>query len=194
MSPPWLVQVAAVHPGFGTAGSFNVSVQYKGPMKGGRPLVAGSAYRSDRNGRPYMYQTFAEVLSVSPASGSLAGGTVVTITGRGFPTLDLGLGDTLAVMLSGVPCAVLSSSYGTITCRSGPAPAPPAYAAAAPAGGLGGLYPGMRGAEYEFYKNTTLSPYGSSGFWQLNSTITVANKPGSYKAAIMDAMESRPSE
>ena len=184
--------MAAVHPGFGTAGSFNVSMQYDGVLKGSRPFITNSVYRFDRIGRPYMYQTFAEVLSLSPTSGSLAGGTIVTITGRGFPTLDLGLGDTLAVQLYGVACAVLSSSYSTITCRSGPAPAsaPPA----ALAGGLGGLYPGMRGAEYEFYKSTVLSPLTAATLWQLNNTITVANKPGSYKGTIMDAMESRTTE
>ena len=151
---PCAPQVAAVHPGFGTAGSFNVSVQYEGTLRGGRPLVVTSAYRYDRSARPYMYQTYAEVTSVSPSNGSAAGGTLVTITGRGFPSLDLGLGDTLAVRLYGAPCTVLYSNFSTVVCRSSPAPASPP---AAYAGALRGLYPGMRGAEYELYRNTSIS-------------------------------------
>ena len=149
-----------MHPGFGTAGSFNVSVQYEGVLRGGRPLVATSAYRYDRTTRPYMYQTYPEVTSVSPSNGSVAGGTLVTIVGRGFPSLDLGLGDTLAVRLYGVPCTVLSSNHTTVTCRSGPAPASPplSYAVA-----LKGLYPGMRGAEYELYRNTSAGEWSGGG-------------------------------
>ena len=182
-------QVAAVHPGFGTAGSFNVSVAYDGAMKGSRSGTFPQTYRYDRTGRPYMYQTYAEVYSISPTSGSLAGGTVVTITGRGFPSLDLNLGDTLSVRLNGVQCTVTSSNYSTITCRSGPAPASPPIAYASP---LGGQYPGMRGAEYEVYRNVTYS--AASQAWNLNSTVTVASNSLNYKDVIMDVLESRPTE
>ncbi len=90
--------------------------------------------------------------SVSPSNGSSAGGTIVAITGRGYPSLGLGLGDTLAVRLYGVPCTVLSSNHTTVVYRSGPAPSSPpaAYAAA-----LKGQHPGMRGAEYELYRNSS---------------------------------------
>jgi hypothetical protein len=177
-------QVASVHPGLGTAGSFNVSLQYEAGFRGARPLVHNMAYMYDRAGKPYMYQTYPVVLGVSPSNGSTAGGTLVTISGRGFPSLDLGLGDTLAVRLYGVPCAVQSSNYTTIVCRSGPAPssAPPAFAAA-----LRGQFPGMRGAEHEYYTGA-----GVPSLWQLNSTILVsAARPGSYKTVLMDAAEAR---
>ena len=181
------MQVAAVHPRFGTAGSFNVTVQFEGELRGGRAQILPQAYKYDRTGRPFVYQTYAEVASVRPSSGPLAGGTTVTITGRGFPILGLGLGDTVVVKLYGVPCSVLSSNYSTVVCRSGPAPVaqPPAYAAA-----LRGQYPGMRGAEYEFYSNVT--GLGISGLWNLNATITTESAaPGSYKTALMDVVEAQ---
>ena len=184
-----LMQMAAVHPGAGVAGSANVSVQYEGAgvLLGGSPAINQLAYRTDRRGGSYMFQTYAEISSISPSTGSRVGGTFVTITGHGFPSLDLALGDTLSVQLYGVPCAVLSSNYTTITCRSGPAPSTPpqAYATA-----INGLYPGMRGIAYEFYRNTSVS-YGAA-LLQLGTNITVANSPsGSYRAIVTDVAEGR---
>jgi hypothetical protein len=179
--------MAAAHPGAGTAGSANVSVQYEGPvMMGGRSITHPLAYRYDRQGTAYMFQTFPEVTSISPSNGSLAGGTLVTITGRGFPSLDWGLGDTLSVQLYGVPCAVLSSTYSVVVCRSGAAPSSLPIAYAAP---IKGLYPGMRGAEYEFYNTSSVSYANLTA--ALNSSITIASSPGSYKAPLMDVAEGK---
>jgi hypothetical protein len=183
-----LLQVAGVHPGLGTAGSFNVSMQYEAGFRGARPLVHNMAYLYDRAGQAYMYQTYPVVNSISPNNGSTAGGTLVTISGRGFPTLDLGLGgDTLAVKLYGVPCAIQSSNYTTIVCRSGPAPTspPPGFAVA-----LRGQFPAMRGGELEIY--TGIGAFSLANMWQLNNTITVsAARPGSFKSVLMDTAEAR---
>lgn len=113
---------------------------------------------------------FPVIDSVSPATGSLAGGTLVTITGRGFPTLNMG--DTLTISAGGAPCTVVSSSYSTVTCTTGARPAN--WAAPTP---IAGLYPGARGLEAETY-NFTLAPPPST-LWRMNtSAINQDTNPG----------------
>ena len=159
-------------------------MHFEARLRGSQPTIAPLAYLYDKSGVPYMYQQYAEVTSISPAAGSTAGGTVLTVSGRGFPDLSLGLGDRVTVLVGGAPCTVLTSSFSALTCRTAPQPAAPP-AAATP---LKGQYPGMRGAEYEFYD--TLVPFYQ--LWRLNTTnITVGSSPTStaYKAPLMDAME-----
>jgi hypothetical protein len=144
-------------PSVGTAGKLNVTMRFEASLRGGMPRSMPMSYDFDVNGVAYQYQQYAEVTAVSPSVGSTAGGAVLTISGRGFPTLSLGLNDTVVVSVQGVPCTVLSSTYSTITCRTGPQPATDPLSATP----LRGQYPGMRGIEYEFYnlsRNNPVSP------------------------------------
>lgn len=120
-------------------------------------LDACSSYLQDQFGVPYQFQLHPEVQSVQPEIGSLAGGTMLTIAGRGFPDLDfvdLGLPDaaakqgssTISILVAGVPCRVVSSSYLEMKCVTGAAPggAMPVQKA------ISGTYPGYRGIYYDF--------------------------------------------
>jgi hypothetical protein len=62
-----------------------------------------------------------EITGISPTSGSMAGGQLVTISGTGFST------DIAAVraIIAGVPCAVESATPTAIECRTGPVEAAP---------------------------------------------------------------------
>ena len=94
-----------------------------------------------------------------------AGGTLITITGRGFPTLSAGLGDTVDVVVAGVPCAVQTSTYHSATCITGADPL-----TSLPAASIKGLFPGSRGIEYAFFNRcvTIIFPFflgPSQIFW-----------------------------
>ncbi|KAG2448780.1 hypothetical protein HYH02_006132 [Chlamydomonas schloesseri] len=190
--------------GLGTAGNMNLTVSFGGNAYGSQPYVARSAYRTGLSDNlPYMYQQYAEVISVSPQTGSRAGGTVVTITGRGFPTLTPGSTETVAVTVAGAPCRVLSSNFTTVLCETGPAGAVvPGYRAPVPAGGLKGLYPAMRGVEYELYNasaNASCSPYTVSGdavnyLWRFNNTIKLSDCPNSYSRILTGVWEAPPED
>ena len=90
-----------------------------------------------------MFQLHAEVTSVSPAVGSLVGGTVLSITGSGFPSLSaLTSGTASAVVTAmGQPCAVITSNFSMLQCMLPAQVATPANASLP----VGGKYPGMRG-------------------------------------------------
>ena len=188
--PPFPILPSAApppQPGVGTAGNFNVTVQFEGSLIGSFPLATRLAYSYDVTGTPYLYQQYPEVTSVSPAVGSSAGGTVVTINGRGFPDFGLDKDDTISVTVAGVPCTVINSAYDVMTCSSGAQPATPALAAAA----IKGQYPGMRGADYEHIANTGAAMTFQT-LWKLNAPVASGGvKPGatSYKASMMDAVE-----
>ena len=170
-------------PRLGVAANFNVTMRLEASMRGGVALPELRPALYDRSGAPYAYQQYAEVTSVSPATGSTVGGTLMTITGRGFPSLGSGAGDTVTVRVGGAPCTVVTSTYSTLTCRTSPQPA----AAPLTATALRNQYAGMRGAEYEFY-NTILP---SASLWRLNDTVTTASVLGSYKEILMDYTEAR---
>ena len=158
-------------------------------MSGGQPLIQGpAAYVQNGVDPPYMFQLHAQVSDVSPALGSTAGGTLVAITGKGFPTPEVRSSDTVTVTLGGLPCAVLSSNYTTIMCVTGAQQAAPAGPAAAP------FYPGMRGMAYELYdlSNTTTLPALSTLRTTFNQTTTVESSgPASYRAVLSSGFESQ---
>lgn len=52
--------------------------------------------------------------SVSPASGSIAGGQVIAISGSGFGSKK----ENASVLLDGSPCDVLTITMSQITCRT----------------------------------------------------------------------------
>ncbi|GFH13126.1 uncharacterized protein HaLaN_08949, partial [Haematococcus lacustris] len=149
----------ALAPGLGVSKNMNVTVHFEATAQGD----------------PYMFQLYAEVDSVSPAFGSLAGGTLLTLTGRGFPDLDQQLADNVTVTLrGGAPCRVVSSSYTTLTCVTAEKPA----GSSADDAPINGLYPGMRGVQFDVYYNANVAsiwrPWSN---WadQLDGAITSLN-------------------
>ncbi|XP_041477742.1 fibrocystin-L-like isoform X1 [Lytechinus variegatus] len=90
----------------------------------------------DGQGKRYHYQQYPVITSISPQSGSLAGGTLVTIIGDGFLQVD-------SVLVGGEPCDVESSKAKEITCYTRPAPEG------------ADLNPGGRGLLLEYWVNQT---------------------------------------
>ncbi|GLI70487.1 hypothetical protein VaNZ11_015367, partial [Volvox africanus] len=204
-------------PGLGAAGLFNVTLRLEANFSGGRAEVDAGAWLYSPDGAPYMYETYPEVSAVTPSSGSLAGGTRVTIHGRGFPNLrQLPGGNTVQVTLAdGVPCTIVDSMYDKITCVTTRSSALQqlsllqqqqqellAFGEGNTRVAIGGQYPGMRGAEYQFYPfNATLggssagggsggsSPPSFSELWRLNTSLLVSQLEGGYGGVLMDRME-----
>ena len=58
----------------------------------------------------------AELTTVSPSDGSVAGGTLLTLSGRGFSSEI----SKVSVSIGGSVCTVLTSSYSTVTCTTSP--------------------------------------------------------------------------
>ncbi len=131
--------------GTGTAGRYNVSLRFDG-IDGGAAALQRGAYQADRTGAPFMYQVYPEVDAVVPSSGSAAGGTLLTITGRGFPEKGFSPDDSLSVNVGGQPCEVVSSSYASIVCRTSARPS--GTGAEVP---LAGSYTGMRGVQFDIF-------------------------------------------
>lgn len=68
---------------------------------------------------PRMFQVYAQVDSVSPSTGSLVGGNVVTIKGKGFPSsAAAGNNAITALKVGGMACPVIFSNFSTITCMT----------------------------------------------------------------------------
>ncbi|KAM9839131.1 PKHD1 like 1, tandem duplicate 1 [Aulostomus maculatus] len=78
----------------------------------GRSLPNKDLYRVSSLGKLSMFQTFAEVIGVTPSSGSVMGGTLLTIRGRFFDETD----HPARVLVGGVPCEIQSVSDDRITC------------------------------------------------------------------------------
>ncbi|GIM05164.1 hypothetical protein Vretimale_9612, partial [Volvox reticuliferus] len=169
-------------PALGTAGTLNATIHFEASMRGGFPTALPSSYQYDVKGAPYQFQLYPEVTGVIPATGSNAGGTLLKVTGRGFPQLDLQLGDTINISVAGVPCAIVNSTYDTVFCVTGPKPATTASS-------IGGLYPAMRGIEYEFYSMPSGQWLNLPNLWKLNKTITVANSSASFATVLTGVWE-----
>eukprot|EP00798_Chlamydomonas_sp_ICE-L_P010965 gene10965-17076_t len=152
------------------AGSSNVSVKFRGDYEGATSTRAFYEYSTDAKGIPYMFQLYPIIHSVMPSGGSVAGGTSVTIQGRGFPTIAGLIGDSLSITLAGgSTCEVMSTNYSTIICKTSPQPDKYTVPAA-----IKGVYPGARGIEFELYRNTNLT----NDLHTLNDTVTVENSDG----------------
>ncbi|XP_035687261.1 fibrocystin-L-like isoform X2 [Branchiostoma floridae] len=104
-----------------------------------------------------MLQTFAEVLGVSPATGSLAGGTRLTITGRFFDDTDA----PPEVYVGGTPCAVQSMTDTTIECITQAAPdlSSPSW-------------PGNRGIEFAQWNDTHGGPANIDAVLEYDSSMS----------------------
>jgi hypothetical protein len=88
----------------------------------------------------------------------LAGGTLLTIRGRGFPDSSSQPGALAGISITlptGAACAPQASNYTAITCLTA-APAAASEQAAAAQGGLPfrGWHPGARGVHYELLNRT----------------------------------------
>ena len=65
--------------------------------------------------RPPQFKYVLEVTSISPRHGSIFGGTIVTVSGRGFSDNM----SAVLVNIGDVPCKVLSSRSTRIVCKTG---------------------------------------------------------------------------
>eukprot|EP01040_Poterioochromonas_malhamensis_P001800 gene1800-1926_t len=65
-------------------------------------------------GNVFNVQLSPTITSISPAMGSMGGGTVVTIQGSGFSKTLL----NNAVFIGGLPCDVISADYSVVTCTT----------------------------------------------------------------------------
>ena len=109
------------------AGSYNVSVQLPRGLAWANPVDVG-LFSVDGYGTKYQVQYYPTIDSieangVSPASGSLAGGTEVVIRGHGFSMDD----ENIAVEMGGSKCRVLSSTLEEIICVTDPVVPTPFY-------------------------------------------------------------------
>lgn len=167
--------------GVGVAGDAGVSVSFEGRFAGGLALNKQAFMTAAPGRQPRQFQVYAQVDSVQPSTGSLAGGTVITLRGRGFPSSLATAGTAITTLrVGGLACRLLSSSFDTMTCMTQAEPATPLPAnpwcrwnsssgsnstyvngtvtnGTAPGdmlcwdGSVRGLFPGMRGVYYEYF-------------------------------------------
>lgn len=109
------------------AGSYNVSVQLPRGLAWANPVDVG-LFSVDGYGIKYQVQYYPTIDSieangVSPASGSLAGGTEVVIRGHGFSMDD----HDIAVEMGGSKCRVMRSTLEEIICVTDPVVPTPVY-------------------------------------------------------------------
>uniref|UniRef100_A0A4X1TE87 PA14 domain-containing protein n=1 Tax=Sus scrofa TaxID=9823 RepID=A0A4X1TE87_PIG len=86
-----------------------------------------------------MFQTYAEVTTISPSRGSIQGGTMLTISGRFFDQTDF----PVRVLIGGQDCDVLNVTENSICCKTPPKPDI-----------LRTVYPGGRGLKLEVWNNS----------------------------------------
>ncbi|KAM3851012.1 fibrocystin [Vipera latastei] len=90
-------------------GSHNVSFSVNNK---GKSIVHKDAWLISAKQELFLYQTFSDISSVSPAAGSLGGGTDLTITGDFFDT-------PMKVTAAGTPCQIKHISPQKISCTTG---------------------------------------------------------------------------
>eukprot|EP00879_Flechtneria_rotunda_P028306 GHRR01030405.1.p1 GENE.GHRR01030405.1~~GHRR01030405.1.p1 ORF type:complete len:374 (+),score=82.52 GHRR01030405.1:524-1645(+) len=167
--------------GMGVAGNLNVSLHFAQEFANSFAVPEPPVYVPSRAGVQHMFQLHAQVDSVTPSTGSLAGGTLLTIKGSGFPSLiDLQAQRATAEVITPGPngnkaCTVVNSTYSTLTCVTAPAASELTFnsvnTVAAGAVFLGSLVPGPRGWIYDVFVNnkTTVSinsaTFGQSWTW-----------------------------
>ena len=81
----------------------------------GAALVAASLVQHDSSGALFHFQLHPEIAFVTPASGSLAGGTHLTLTGTGFPPETSA--ETMDVRAGGRACVVVRTSATELVCQ-----------------------------------------------------------------------------
>ncbi|KAM3928399.1 fibrocystin-L-like [Leptodactylus fuscus] len=108
----------------------------------GRSLPDLATYFVSSVNKIAMYQTYAEITGIFPSTGSIEGGTIITISGRYFDQTDA----PARVLVGGQECQLLGLSDTTITCKGPPRPSI-----------LPSLFPGSRGLKMERW-NVSMSP------------------------------------
>ncbi|KAM3595703.1 uncharacterized protein V6R79_001361 [Siganus canaliculatus] len=106
----------------------------------GRSLPDKKLYRVSALNKLAMYQTHAEVTGVSPSTGSVLGGTLLTVHGRFFDQTDR----PARVLVGGLPCEVQSVSDDSIVCRT----------SERTVSSDASVHPGGRGLMVEVWNNT----------------------------------------
>eukprot|EP01035_Chromulina_nebulosa_P018019 gene18019-23659_t len=112
-----------IPPGDMTAGFYNLTMQLTNSDSLTETLSTGYAktypddsseniYSSTLSGVAYSTAVYPVITNIYPNSGSLAGGTTITIKGSGFSTSS----ELLTVLVGGKSCKVISSSINTIVC------------------------------------------------------------------------------
>ncbi|XP_021354106.1 fibrocystin-L-like [Mizuhopecten yessoensis] len=116
-------------------GSIIISDEY------GRTQPQKDLYKVSGNYQFYMFQTYAEISSVTPATGSVEGGTLISIAGNNFDETRTGA----VVMVGGTPCVIKGAVTKTlITCET-----------AAKPGSTPARHAGNRGLKLEIWNATT---------------------------------------
>ncbi|XP_076961678.1 fibrocystin-L [Callospermophilus lateralis] len=105
----------------------------------GRSFPQKMAYFVSSLNKISMFQTYAEVITVSPSKGSTGGGTTLTISGRFFDQTDF----PVKVLVGGQTCDILNVTENSIYCKT--PPKPPI---------LKTVYPGGRGLKLEVWNNS----------------------------------------
>ncbi|XP_067882121.1 fibrocystin-like isoform X3 [Heterodontus francisci] len=118
-------------------GSQNVSFSV---FNKGRSMINKDAWHISAKQELFLFQSHPEITSVHPVSGSLAGGTDITITGNFF-------NDLIAVAVAGIPCTKMKFSSTEIVCTTG---------SGHHATGLMRSHPGNGGLLFEVWDNAEL--------------------------------------
>ncbi|XP_051699933.2 fibrocystin-L isoform X2 [Oryctolagus cuniculus] len=105
----------------------------------GRSFPEQMAYFVSSLNKISMFQTYAEITSVSPSKGSIQGDTMLTISGRFFDQTDF----PVKVLVGGQACGILSVTENNIYCKT---PSKPQF--------LKNVYPGGRGLKLEVWNNS----------------------------------------
>ncbi|XP_078542272.1 fibrocystin-L-like [Lissotriton helveticus] len=93
-----------------------------------------------------MFQTYAVVSSISPATGSVQGGSLLTVTGQYFDATD----QPISVFVGGQSCDVQDHTNGVITCVAPPKPTTDQL-------NFTSVFPGGRGLMLQVWNNTNPS-------------------------------------
>ncbi|XP_026156055.1 fibrocystin-L-like [Mastacembelus armatus] len=121
----------------------------------GRSLPEKYLYRVSASAKLSMFQTYAEVIGVSPSKGSIMGGTLLTVHGRFFDQTN----QPARVLVGGLPCRIQSVSDDSITCRT----------AECQVNNMT-IYPGGRGLKMEVWNNTW--PSSLTDIWRYSKNST----------------------
>ncbi|NXF09961.1 PKHD1 protein, partial [Smithornis capensis] len=151
-------------------GSHNVSFSV---FNKGKSAVHKGSWLISAKQELFLYQTHSEITSVSPAGGSLGGGTDLTITGDFFE-------EPVQVTAAGVPCKVKHISPQQIRCTTEPAGKDRR---------LGVPQPGNRGLLFEVWDDASdLTEAGPGYRWQF---VPNASSPVRFLSGAKESFSSR---
>ncbi|NXM75186.1 PKHD1 protein, partial [Serilophus lunatus] len=151
-------------------GSHNVSFSV---FNKGKSAVHKGSWLISAKQELFLYQTHSEITSVSPAGGSLGGGTDLTVTGDFFE-------EPVQVTAGGVPCKVKHVSPQQIRCTTEPV---------GEVRSLGAPQPGNRGLLFEVWDDASdLTEAGPGYRWQF---VPNASSPVRFLSGAKESFSSR---